>query len=220
MSASEKPKKPNGNEYRCTLSRHIPSLRLQGMWAQVERLVNLAEYEKSNASKPRNQWNRPILFAAITTLADACNVSYNTGRACIKEFVKKGLLTPRFEMGKEPTHLPSGRWQTHDYDVALHDDYARFCPCPPYRFCRREGALGVKAEQRKVAPEKVGELTQRFRQKADAWVNGLLQSFDAEGYCHENPPPPWPKDSPLTSEEWVEVRRKDLEKVPATVARY
>jgi len=215
----EAPRKPNGEGYRCRLARHIPSLRLQGMWCQIERLCNVSEYEKANAGKPRDQWEFPILFAAIATLADACNCSYNTARACIKEFVKKGLLTPRFVLGKEAKHSRSGRWQTHDYDVTLHDAYARFCPCPRFRFIRRDdGVLGVRAESRKVAPEKVSELIQRFKNKAQTWIDAVMCSADPELYYRENPPPRWPQDVALSPEEWVELRRKELQK-SETVAK-
>ena len=75
------PKKRNGEDYRCTVARHLPSLKLQGMWAQVERLTNVAEYEKRNRLLPHDQWTYPVLHAAISTLADATNVSYNTARS-------------------------------------------------------------------------------------------------------------------------------------------
>lgn len=145
------PKKRNGEDYRCTVARHLPSLKLQGMWAQVERLTNVAEYEKRNRLLPHDQWTYPVLHAAISTLADATNVSYNTARSCIKQFVKLGLLTPRFAMGKKPLQRPeTGRWQVNEYDVTLHDDYAQFQECPPFRFCRRDGQLVVKSELRKI----------------------------------------------------------------------
>lgn len=145
------PKKRNGDEYRCTVARHLPSLKLQGMWAQVERLTNVAEYEKRNKLVPHDRWTYPILHAALSTLADATNTSYSTTRSCIKQFVKLGLLTPRFAMGKKPLHRPeTGRWQVNEYDVTLHDDYAQHQECPSFRFCRRDGNLVVKAELRKT----------------------------------------------------------------------
>ena len=189
------------------------------MWAQVERLVNLAECKKSNEGKPRTQWKRPTLFAAIATLADACNVSYNTARDCIKEFVERGLLTPRFKMGKEPAHRDSGRWQTHDYDVMLHDEYALFNPCPPFRFCRRNGGMVVKAELRKTTLEETTELSERFRNKAGRWAEAVLNSDNPEAYSLDNPPPAWPKSMDFEPEEYVKLRREKLDEQAVAVAR-
>jgi hypothetical protein len=67
-------------------------------------------------------------------------------------------------MGKEPLHLESGRWQTHDYDVTLHDDYAQHCPCAPFRFCRKDGRLVVKDGQRKMDSDRANRFFKKIPQ--------------------------------------------------------
>jgi hypothetical protein len=116
-------KKPN----QCSMARHL-SLAEQGVWAQIERLVNAAYFRKINKGKQPDEWEYPTLHATLETLANACNVSISTIQRHLKSFIDRKMLTPQGEQFRRP----EGTWSERVYRVELHDSYAVDHPCPSF----------------------------------------------------------------------------------------
>lgn len=155
MIANKLPEPPTdsrGKPFKCSMPRHLKSLRLQAAWFHIARMARVASVEKENKDKPPDKWKRPIFYGGIATLASQANCSINTARDLIHQLVKVGALLPLGEMGRSER----GKFQSLDYEVTLHDHYCKFQSCPPFRFQRIQGHIRtVKKGLHKAEPERV-----------------------------------------------------------------
>jgi hypothetical protein len=160
-----------GKPLKCSMPRHLKSLRLQAAWFHIARMSRYSSFEKENQDKPRDKWKRPLFYGGIATLAAQANCSINTARDLIQGLVKVGALTPLDVVGRSER----GKFQTRDYEVALHDDYCRFQACPQFRFQRLHGHTQVvKDGHHKVDPDRVLRFT--GQSEADSEVGSACRN--------------------------------------------
>ncbi|MHB8539821.1 MAG: hypothetical protein ACYDCD_02615 [Candidatus Acidiferrales bacterium] len=176
----------NGKPYSCSISRHIASAQLFGVYETLCRFAKAAIIENENRAykldHPEDQDadDRPVCNARISTLCDVLQVCPNTIRRALRKLLERGFIVDcsNPKPNEKQARKSTGQFAVNAYEIVSHDEYARTHLCPPNFFDKNKNSKVAREDLERMYEKGRRLLAAKEKVRVQEVESGRVQRFE------------------------------------------